>query len=162
MPETLLGPLPLDSVAHIIQVALAPAFLLSALATLLNVVSTRLGRVADQVDAVAQELEKADPADAARLSLRLSHLRTRSLYLDLAVVLGAAGGCLTGVSVLTLFVGALRDRATATVLFACFGLALICLVGAIGAFLIETLMAGRGIRIRVAHQQDEAAALEGR
>lgn len=49
MPDALLGSLPLDNVAHIIQVALAPAFLLSALATLLNVFSTRLGRVADHV-----------------------------------------------------------------------------------------------------------------
>lgn len=147
-------------VAHIIQVALAPAFLLSALATLLNVFSTRLGRVADQVDATARELGKADAAEAAVLSLRLTHLRARSLYLDLAVVLASGGGCMTGISVLTLFVGALRDRATATVLFACFGLALLCLIGALAAFLVETMLAGRGVRIRVAHQQDEAAAIE--
>ena len=113
--DILLGTLPLDNVAHIIQVALAPAFLLSALATLLNVFSTRLGRVADQVEAVARELEAADQVNAALLTRRLSHLRTRSLYLDVAVVLGAIGGCLIGLSVLTLFVGALRDKATATI-----------------------------------------------
>ncbi|MEG9525380.1 MAG: DUF2721 domain-containing protein [Hyphomicrobiales bacterium] len=162
MPDMLLGSQPLDTVAHIIQVALAPAFLLSALATLLNVFSTRLGRVSDQVDAAARELEKADAAEAAILSRRLSHLRARSLYLDLAVVLASAGGCLTGISVLTLFVGALRDRATATILFACFGLALLCLIGAVAAFLVETLLAGQGVRVRVARQQDEAAAIEQR
>lgn len=96
MPDALLGSLPLDNVTHIIQVALAPAFLLSALATMLNVFSTRLGRVADQVDGTARELAKADPAEAAVLARRLTHLRARSLYLDLAVVLASAGGCLTG------------------------------------------------------------------
>lgn len=162
MPDLLLGSQPLDTVAHIIQVALAPAFLLSALATLLNVFSTRLGKVSDQVDSVARELERADAAKAAMLSHRLTQLRTRSLYLDLAVVLASAGGCLTGISILTLFVGALPDRATATVLFTCFGLALLCLIGALATFLAGTLLAGQSVRIRVARQQDEAAAIEGR
>src|SRR4051812_512761 len=38
-----------ETVAHIIQAALMPVFLLSGIATLLNVFSTRLARVADQV-----------------------------------------------------------------------------------------------------------------
>jgi hypothetical protein len=43
MPGTIIPNLPLDTVAHIIQVALTPVFLLSGIATLLNVFSTRLG-----------------------------------------------------------------------------------------------------------------------
>ena len=38
----------LDTIAHIIQVALTPVFLLSGIATLLNVFSTRLSRVGDR------------------------------------------------------------------------------------------------------------------
>jgi len=64
-----------DSIAHIIQVALAPAFLLSALATLLNVFSTRLGRVADKVDALSASLPGADEAARATLARRLAYLR---------------------------------------------------------------------------------------
>ena len=153
-----------DSIAHIIQVALAPAFLLSALATLLNVFSTRLGRISDKVDALSAEAAtvtvangtgaKAAEARAARLSRRLSHLRRRSFFLDVAVVLASLGGGLIGLAVLTLFVGALRDAATASILFACFGSALVCTVAAIGAFMAEILMAGRGVRDEVEHQQD--------
>src|SRR5579872_3607328 len=50
----------LDTIAHIIQVALTPVFLLSGIATLLNVFSTRLARVADRVDKVGEELDTAD------------------------------------------------------------------------------------------------------
>src|ERR1700751_2876291 len=82
----------LDMVAHIIQVALTPIFLLSGIATLLNVFSTRLARVADRVDAVAKELDGADPAQARILSARLAHLHHRSLILHLAVVVGADRG----------------------------------------------------------------------
>ena len=64
---------------------------------------------------------------------------------------------MTGIAVLTLFVGALRDAATASVLFGCFGIALVCTVAAIAAFLAEILLAGRGIRDEVERQQDHAA-----
>ncbi|GBU19202.1 MULTISPECIES: DUF2721 domain-containing protein [Methylobacterium] len=158
---TSLGSAPLDSVAHIIQVALAPAFLLSALATLLNVFSTRLGRVADKVDALSASLTGSDRDEAALLSRRLAYLRRRSLVLDIAVVLACLGAVMTGVAVLTLFVGALRDAATATVLFACFGAALVCTVAAILAFLVEILMAGRGVRLEAAVKQDKVEARAG-
>ena len=42
-----------ESVAHVIQMALTPVFLLSGIASLLGVLSTRLARVADRVDALA-------------------------------------------------------------------------------------------------------------
>src|SRR5579862_2238048 len=95
----------LGSVVHIIQVSLTPVFLLSGIATLLNVFSTRFARVADQVDALAREVEGADADAAGLLSLRLSHLHRRSLVLDVAVALGAAGGASTCFTVLALFVG---------------------------------------------------------
>ncbi|MGU3536647.1 DUF2721 domain-containing protein [Methylobacterium sp. A54F] len=152
------GPLPgpLDSVAHVIQVALAPAFLLSGLATLLNVFSTRLGRVADKVDALARGLETADAEEAAHLSHRLSYLRRRSFLLDVAVTLASCGGIMTGVSVLTLFVGALRDSTMGSVLFGCFGVALVCTVLAIAAFAAEILLAGRGVRKEVVRGQEQS------
>ena len=146
-----------EDIAHVIQIALAPAFLLSALATLLNVFSTRLGRVADKVDAAAARLRSADSDETARLSRQLAFLRRRSFLLDGAVVLASAAGAMTGIAVLTLFVGALRDAATASVLFGCFGIALVCTVAAIAAFLAEILLAGRGIRDEVERQQDHAA-----
>ena len=65
-----------DSVAHVIQVAL-PVFLLSGVASLLGVLSTRLARVADRVDAVAEKLETAEPVERSRLQLRLTYLRRR-------------------------------------------------------------------------------------
>lgn len=143
-----------ESVAHIIQVALAPAFLLSALATLLNVFSTRLGRVADKVDALSATLPGADGEAGATLARRLAYLRRRSLLLDLAVVLASLGSVMTAAAVLTLFVGALRDASAASVLFACFGLALACTILAILAFLAEILLAGRGVRLEVERKQE--------
>jgi hypothetical protein len=154
----------LDTIAHVIQVALAPVFLLSGIATLLNVFSTRLARVADRVEAVAKALDGADAAQAKALSAQLVHLHRRSLALDVAVVLGAIGGAATCGAVLALFVGALREATIASVLFGLFGLAVVCALGAIVAFTVEMLMAGTGIRAEVAQHRRSAgteAAVEG-
>jgi hypothetical protein len=146
----------LGSVVHIIQVALTPVFLLSGIATLLNVFSTRLARVADQVDAATKELDGADASEAAALSARLAQLYRRSLALDAAVALGAAGGAMTCTTVLALFVGEAGSLAVATMLFVTFGLALACTLAAIGAYAAEMLMASKHIRAAVVRGQQLA------
>lgn len=137
----------LDLVAHVIQLALTPVFLLSGIATLMNVFSTRLARVADLI---TRATAGGEGDEIAAIKAQLSHLRRRSLALDVAVVLAAIAGALTCASVLTLFVGALKDATVASVLFTTFGLAVICTIGAIGAFAAEMLMAGNAMRASVA------------
>ena len=51
-------------------------------------------------------------------------------------MLGAVGGAATCGAVLAMFVGALSEQATASVLFGLFGLAVICALCAIGAFTV--------------------------
>ena len=69
---------PLDSIAHVIQVALTPVFLLSGIGALLNVFNTRLARVSDHVSHTA-DLLAADPqsADAALMRSHIRRLRRR-------------------------------------------------------------------------------------
>jgi hypothetical protein len=138
---------PLDDVAHIIQVALTPVFLLSGIAALLNVFNTRLARVSDHAEH-ANELLRAGPdtAEAAILSAHLRRLRRRTLALDIAIALGALGCAATCGAAFALFVGALRDSATSTALFVMFGLSLGCTVTALGAFIWDSLLAWHGLR----------------
>ena len=148
LPETV------DGVAHVIQVALTPVFLLSGIASLLGVFSARLARVADRVDALSEKLDAAPAATRPRLRRRLAYLQRRSHALDMAVILGATGGGATCLAALLLFVGTLRDQTGASFLFASFGLALLCTAGSLTAFLVEVLIASRGIRDRVAAADD--------
>ena len=135
----------LDSVVHVIQLSLTPIFLLTAMASLLSVFTTRLARVSDQVKALADKCGGGAKPDATILR-RLAYLKRRSLLLDGAVILGAVSGAFTCATVLTLFLGILRAAATQTILFTLFGLAILCTIGALGAFLFEVLLASRGIR----------------
>jgi hypothetical protein len=150
----------LTAIVHIIQVSLAPVFLLSGIATLLNVFSTRYARVADQVDAVAKQVDTAASDEAVLLALRLTHLHRRSLALDAAVALAATAGALTCATVLALFVGEAGGPAVATMLYVTFGLAIACTLLAVMAFAGEMLMASRRIRAEVTAGQKAAEAPE--
>ena len=139
----------LIGVAHLIQLALTPVFLLSAIAALLGVFSTRLARVSDQVERATDALDTADEHDADRLRARLHQLRRRSHALDAAGVLAAVGGAATGSSILVLFVGSLRAWEARAALVSSFGLGVLCTIGALVAFMTEMLMASRGVRLNV-------------
>jgi predicted Kef-type K+ transport protein len=60
-------------------------------------------------------------------------------------MMGTLGGVATSGAALLLFVGTLRDWPGVS-LFVAFGLALLFTMGALGAFLIEMLLASRGLR----------------
>jgi Protein of unknown function (DUF2721) len=146
-----------DDVARIIQVALTPVFLLSGIAALLNVFAARSGRVADLVYKVSSELESGtgDAADDLNQLLRLRH---RSIALDTAIILATLAGALTCLSAILLFLGTLRDRATASLLFLCFGMAILLTTAALTSFLVEMLLAGRNVRSVVRVRHSEAAS----
>ena len=131
----------LEEAAHVVQLALTPVFLLSGIAALLNVFATRLARVADQTYALM-----ANEPDLGERDRRLRLLRTRSHALDVAVVLAAMGGVATCCAVLLLFVGAVLGRNAASILFLVFGGAVVFTMGALVAYVVEMLLAARGLR----------------
>ncbi len=143
MPDTTVT---LEAAAHIVQMALTPVFLLSGVAALLNVFAGRLGRVADQTDALAAEPDGSDGRDS-----RLRVLRMRSHVLDWAVVLAALAGALTCAAILMLFLGEVLGKSAANTLFVCFGGAIVLTMGALVAYVVEMLLAARVIRGVVAH-----------
>jgi len=58
----------IDEIAHIIQLSIAPVFLLTGVGTLLNVLSGRLARIIDRARVLEQRLETPElPGSAATL-----------------------------------------------------------------------------------------------
>lgn len=136
-----------DSIAHVVQVALTPVFLLSGIGTLLNVFNTRLSRVSDHRAYVTTLLRgEADADQQAWLRAHLRRLRRRTVVLDSSVVLGAIGGASTCGAALVLFLGSMRDTAIANWLYVLFGLALGCTACALVTFLADSVLAWHGLR----------------
>lgn len=148
-----------DSLVHVIQSSLTPIFLLSAVATLLNVFTTRLARISDQVHALSEQARQG--CDERFVQLRLGFLKRRTHLLDIAVALAALAGAATCATALSLFLGLLRSKATTSLLFVLFGLALCCTIGALAAFLTEVLLSSRGIRADVARQTRDLETSRG-
>lgn len=130
-----------DATAHAVQQALAPVFLLTALAGLLKVFADRLAQVSGQVDQLAQV-----NVDLGNHEVRLRWLRTRSLALDLAVLLGALACCATCSVVLALFASTAGLAAQPRVVSVMFPGAVVLTLASVLAFVVEMLGAARGSR----------------
>ncbi|MDE2149281.1 MAG: DUF2721 domain-containing protein [Gammaproteobacteria bacterium] len=80
------------SIAHAIQLAVAPVFLLTGIAALLGVLANRLARVVDRARALEGRLEATPPTAAGRLhqDLRLLARRARVINRGIAAVTVAA------------------------------------------------------------------------
>ena len=148
-----MSPTTLEGAAHVVQLALTPVFLLSGIAALLNVFATRLGRVADQTDAMAA---KSDIESGRHHHLQ--RLRWRSRALDAAVVFAALAGALTCGAVLVIFLSAVESSSSANLLFFLFAGAIVLTLCSIIAFVAEMLLAARSVRQVVEHAVDQSSA----
>src|SRR5262249_30639604 len=63
-----------SNVAHVIQIAVAPVFLLTGVGSLLSVLTNRLGRIIDRARGLEGRLVVATPDEAAPLHGQLSTL----------------------------------------------------------------------------------------
>ncbi len=55
-------PLPVSTIAHLIQLAIAPVFLLAGIGAILNVLAQRLARVVDRARTLEAEIESSAEA----------------------------------------------------------------------------------------------------
>jgi hypothetical protein len=141
----------INDFAAVIQISLAPVFLLAGTAAFVNVYATRLARVSDRLNDVADRGEQSK-----QLRMQLSYLRRRTLALEIAVVLGVVAGICTGAATLNLLAGALAIGLRQENLFWFFGGAIVSLILSLLAFLFELLIAGRNM-LRQIHMDGAAA-----
>jgi len=92
----------IPSVAHVIQQALTPVFLLGGVCSFLSVLTGRLGRVVDRFR-VLQQLEQSDGAAVTR---ELLIMPVRVKLINWAIIMTAICAFLVCISIITLFVGA--------------------------------------------------------
>ena len=134
-------------IAHTVQVALTPVFLVSGIGTLLNVFNTRLARVSDHAEHINELLQTMEnDAERSRMERQLARLHRRTAALDLSVAFGAVAAAITCMFTLALFVLTARDRAGGTALLLLFGAALLCTVCAIIAFVADSILSWHGLR----------------
>lgn len=133
----------LTDISRVIQLAVAPVFLLTAIATLINALNSRLGRIVDRRRVVQERLQTqaADAADAARHEIGMLVRRSRLVYYAIfGAVLSALLVCLV---VAGAFLGALLGADLARSVAALFIAAMLAMIAALGLFLREVFLAVR-------------------
>ncbi len=137
-----------DSIAHNIQLALGPVFLLTGIASILNVLTNRLGRVIDRARKLEAEIAGYDPAARRRAAVELGMLGRRTAAAHWAIGLCTTSALFVCVVVAMLFVDNFTPFHAATTVAALFVVAMALLIVGLILFLIEVQVAMRSIRIR--------------
>jgi hypothetical protein len=133
--------------AHLIQIALTPVFMLTAVGNLLSVFNTRLARVSDHLTHLHDLLKgDLDSEEEREVRAHLKRLVRRLAMLDASIALGAISGASTCGAAMVLFLGSIRESAIGSLLVGLFALALACTVGSLITFMGDTLLAWHGMR----------------
>lgn len=130
----------ISTITHAIQLAVAPVFLLTAIATLINVMSSRLSRIVDR-----RRVVDARRSDAADDDLRgeLAQLDRRSQMIYFSIFSAVLSALLVCLVVAGAFVGALLAVDVAKLIAALFVLAMTAMIVALSLFLREVYLAVR-------------------
>lgn len=132
-------------VQAIVQLSLAPVFLLAAIGAMLNVMNARLTWLIDRIEFVERRTEKGL---AGREAEELPALRQRQHYAQLAVSLSTAAALVICAIVALLFISAfIRPQIGTAVAIAWIG-TMVFLFGALTLFLMETRLATASARDR--------------
>ena len=137
-------------VAHLIQVALTPIFLISAIGVTLNVLTSRLARIVDRARTMENELCRPDYQAGGRdLHAALGVLARRARYINAAITLITLSALFIALVVVMLFVNAFAHWDLAAFIAILFILSMLSLAAALTAFLIEVRIATATLRIGI-------------
>lgn len=145
-------PFPTDgaSITHGIQLAIAPVFLLTAVAGMIGAVAGRLGRIIDRARLVEDRaLHSTDAEWLERAGRELQQLRVRGRLANGCIALLTGCALLIGVTIIVLFLGETRSLQVSGWAVGSFLLGVGCFLAALVCFLAETFLAARILNFRV-------------
>jgi len=146
----------IEAIASVIQLAIAPVFLIAGIATLISVFSTRLGRIIDRARIIERRIPLAKH-DEQRTLLRAeaTALWQRIAIINWAIRLCVSSALAICLVIVTLFVGEYVVINIAPLIAVLFVAAMILLVSGLVMLLREVSVATRHMR------QGMEVALEG-
>ena len=134
-------------IAHVIQLSIAPVFLLSGVSAMLGVLSHRLGRIIDRARGLEVRLESAAAERAAHIQKELTVLERRARLVSHAISLCTMCALLVCAVVIGLFLGAFFGKDVSYGIGVLFIAALSALAGGLVTFLREIYLGLRYLRI---------------
>ena len=127
----------ITGIAHVIQLAVAPVFLLTGVAGLLSLLVNRLGRVVDRFRTLDGRLTELQDEARQSAESEMAVLGRRTWFIHRAIALCTGGALLICMVIATLFVGSLARLEVSMIIASLFILAMASLVVGLLFFLRE-------------------------
>jgi hypothetical protein len=135
-------------VARVIQLSIAPVFLLTAIAGLLGVMTNRLARVIDRARLVESQFPRDGSEPEPQLMAHLITLSQRAKYISRAIALCTATAVLICSVIVMLFLGAFLDVDFSRPVAVLFIVAMLSLLAGLLSLLREIFVATASLRFR--------------
>jgi len=131
---------PIDEIAHLIQISVAPVFLLTGVGAVLNLLSGRLARIVDRARLLEQRLKSDASSQMASLKeLHLLQHRGRLIYR--AITLSTTAALMVCLLIASLFASAILHYSTRVIVSGLFILAMLAFILSLILFLREIFLA---------------------
>jgi hypothetical protein len=139
------------AVAHVIQLAVAPVFLLSAIGAMLSVMTNRLSRIVDRARSLERELtQRTLPPDASAID-ELRTLSQRREFINRAITLCTVTALLICSVIAVLFIGAFLTVDASRAVGILFVAAMFAFIVGLVMFLREIFLASKTAQIGIDH-----------
>jgi type IV secretory pathway VirB6-like protein len=149
----------IEAVAEVIQLAVAPVFLLAGIAGLLGVLSTRLARIIDRARVIERRIPQAKRDEQRTLLRRETHVLWRRIALiNWAIRLCISGALAVCLVIVALFLGEFVVVNIAVVVAVLFVLAMVLIVAGLMFLLSEVSLSTRHMREGMEIALEDAAA----
>jgi hypothetical protein len=134
----------LNAVSHGIQLAVAPVFLLTAVAAVIGTVAGRLARIIDRARILEERIDAAPESDPMSVAFgELRALRVRGALVNVCIAMLTFSGIMIGLTIMALFLGETAELQTFRIVTILFLSGVAFFLVALLLFLAETLLATR-------------------
>ena len=127
-------------VQNVVQLSLAPAFLLAGIGAVMNVMTNRLIWVANKIERILAADEQGTAGDLVQ---ELPALERRRIFAQRAVMLSTASAFTISIVIMLLFVSAFVRTPLGTLVALAWVVTMALLMAGLASFLIETRVAAR-------------------
>lgn len=137
----------IDTIAHVIDISVAPVFLLAGISGLLMVLTNRLGRTIDRSRSLqAASTRQLNDEYNKAIEREMGSLLKRGRFINLAINLATASALMVCFVIIALFLGNLISANVSIVVASLFIVCMVFLALAFSCFLMEVFIATRSLR----------------
>jgi ABC-type amino acid transport system permease subunit len=137
----------IDTIAHVIEISVAPVFLLAGISGLLMVLTSRLARTIDRSRSLQMvEIARLSPSQEMTIESEMASLLKRSRFINLSISLATCSALLVCLVIIMLFLGSLVSINVSQVVASLFIVCMVVLSAAFSCFLAEVFVAARTLR----------------